>query len=100
MKSKLKRFREDETGQALILALILLLLGSLMIAPLLGFMGSGLEAGQAYEARMAEVYAADAGIEDALWKIKNDPDPPETYNLTVNDKDVAVMFWMQHFPAQ
>lgn len=61
--------RRDEKGQALILVLILLLLGGLIIGPLLGFMGTGLIAGQTYEWRMDEVYADDAGIEDAIFNI-------------------------------
>jgi len=84
MKTVLNRLRRDETGQALILALIMLLLGGLIMAPLLGFMGTGLIAGQAYEKRTAELYAADAGIEDAIWQIitkaaglpQNEDDPP------------------------
>ena len=53
------------------MALILLLIGGLMTAPLLSFMGSGLIAGEVYEARTAELYAVDAGVEDAIWKIQN-----------------------------
>jgi len=85
--------KKGERGQAFILVLILLLLGGLMISPLLGFMSTGLIAGQANEERMAEVYAADAGIEDAIWKIMNSQIPAEEdqpYQLTVNNKDVAV----------
>lgn len=74
MKRKLKELGRDETGQVFILALIMLLLGGLIMAPLLGFMGTGLKAGQAYEKRMAELYAADAGVEDALWQIMTKPD--------------------------
>ena len=65
----LKKIHKKESGQAFILVLILLLLGGLMIGPLLGFMGTGLLTGQAYEQRMAEVYAADAGVEDAIYNI-------------------------------
>jgi len=89
MKTTLNKLRRDETGQAFILALIMLLLGGLIMAPLLGFMGTGLKAGQAYEERMAELYAADAGIEDAILKIKNGQ-VPDQYPLTVNGKDVWV----------
>jgi len=89
MKRKLKELVREETGQAFILVLILLLLGGLIMAPLLGFMGTGLKAGQAYEQRMAELYAADAGIEDAILKIMNGLAPIE-YGLTVNGKDVWV----------
>jgi len=69
MKRILNKSIKDEAGQAFILALIMLLLGGLIIAPLLGFMGTGLKAGQAYEKRTAELYAADSGVEDALWQI-------------------------------
>jgi len=74
MKRKLKELGRDEAGQTFILVLILLLLGGLMIAPLLGFMGTGLKSGQAYEKRMAELYAADAGVTDALWYITTNSD--------------------------
>jgi len=74
MKTVLNKLRRDETGQAFILALIMLLLGGLIMAPLLGFMGTGLKAGQAYEKRTAELYAADAGVTDALWYITTNSD--------------------------
>ena len=85
----------DEKGQALVLVLILLLVGGLIIAPLLTYMSTGLKVGQTHEQMMKSFYAADAGVEDALWRIKNDllPDTPYTYPLpdTVNDKSVSVM---------
>jgi len=93
MKTVLTKLRRDETGQAFILVLVLLVLGALIITPLLGFMSTGLIAGQANEERMAELYAADAGIEDAIWKIMNDQFPAEEdqpYYLTVNGKNVEV----------
>jgi len=90
VKITLNKLRRDEAGQAFILALIMLLLGGLIMAPLLGFMGTGLKAGQAYEERMAELYAADAGIEDAIWKIMNNQVPDDPYYLTVNGKNVEV----------
>ncbi len=90
MKTVLSKLRRDETGQAFILVLILLILGGLIIAPLLGFMGTGLIAGQLNEKRMAELYAADAGVEDALWNImdKNEnlpTQPNEEWELLMGD---------------
>lgn len=93
MKIALNKPVTDEKGQAMILVLVLLVLGSLIIAPLLGFMGTGLLAGQVFENRMAEFYAADAGVEDALWKLINDPPSPYPYSyqvLDVNDLTVNV----------
>jgi hypothetical protein len=70
-KIAVKRLIRDEKGQALILALILLVVGGLIITSLLGLMNTGLITGQVYENKMHELYAADAGVEDALWKMKN-----------------------------
>ena len=97
MKSAVKNLVKDEKGAALILALILLLVGGLITAALLGHMGAGLLAGQIYERRTVELYAADAGVEDAIWKLQHEKvaacaaqpiEPP--YNINVNDKDVTV----------
>ena len=82
------------------MALILLLIGGLISAPLLSHMGTGLLAGEVYEARTAELYAADAGVEDAIWKIDQQVSnvtglsycyPDWSYNMfDVNDKSVEV----------
>ena len=69
MKTIVNKLVTGEKGQAMILALILLAVGALILAPLLGFMGTGLTAGQTYETKMDEIYAADAGVEDGLWQL-------------------------------
>jgi hypothetical protein len=70
-KFDVKRLIKDEKGQTLILALILVVVGGLIIAPLLDYMGTGLISGQVYDQRTDELYAADAGVEDAVWKIQH-----------------------------
>jgi hypothetical protein len=60
-----------QKGHVMILALILLVLVSLMVAPLLSFAGSALKQGQALEDRTIRVYAADAGIESAWHNIRS-----------------------------
>ncbi len=99
MKNVMPKLARDEQGQAFILVLIFLLVGGLILTPLLGYMGSGLKAGQMYEAKMEGLYAADAGVEDALDKIINndlllpdDLDESWTYNLAadVNGNGVVV----------
>ena len=73
MKIVVKRSRRGEKGQAMVLVLILLVVGGLVIAPLLDFMGTGLKVGEeVYENKMYEIYAADAGVEDGLCQIKYD----------------------------
>jgi len=73
MKIAVRRLIREEKGQALVLVLILLVVGGLVIAPLLDFMGTGLKVGkEVYENKMYETYAADAGVEDGLWQIRYD----------------------------
>jgi Tfp pilus assembly protein PilX len=93
-----------QKGQALILALILLVIGGLIMAPLLAYMSTGVVAGGAYEKKAAELYAADAGAQDAVWKIQHQDQVDEvkylycgggnntySYNIAdVNGKSVAV----------
>lgn len=96
MKTIPNKLARSEEGYALLLALILLLLGSLIITPLLGFMSTGLVVGQMHEKRAMELYAADAGVEDAIWKIQTSAaglpgageDPWEYSIADVNDKQV------------
>ena len=98
-KIDVKRLIRDEKGQALVMVLILLLIGGLITGPLLSYMGTGLNTGEVYERRTVELYAADAGVEDAVWKIQNKDgylpcspsSPPRNYTITdVNGKSVAV----------
>lgn len=92
MKSLIK----GEKGQALVAALILLVVGALLITPLLVYMNTGLTSGGVYERRAVELYAADAGVEDAVWKIQQGialcpGNPSMNYTIVdVNDKSVAV----------
>ncbi len=90
MKTAWYKLMRNEKGQALPIVLVLLLIGSLFTAPLLGYMGTGLIAGQVFEKKMAGLYAADAGVEDALWKLLNGSYSPP-HNLTdVNGMNVTV----------
>jgi len=70
MKDVVRRVIRGEKGMALVLAVILLLVGGLVVASLLAYTGSGILTGEVYETRTAELYAADAGVEDAVWKIQ------------------------------
>src|SRR4030042_3383538 len=76
MKKRLKispaRFIKEEAGQALILMLIFLVMGSLTLVPTLAYMRTALKTSTNYEHKTNAYYAADAGIEDAVWQIKYD----------------------------
>ncbi len=97
--------RKDK-GQALIMAMILMLLGAVLIVPVLSLTRTNLVATQSVDQHTRELYAADAGVEDALWYLQSDARAeiinhdlvwPEEYWLydyqpgeTVNSKNVEV----------
>lgn len=96
----LKRIRTEEIGQLLILAVIFLMLGSLTLVPLLNFTFTELDTSLMYTSNMYELYACDAGIEDATQKLLKQAPPLDTlevgdsYSYTidsVNGKSVSVM---------
>jgi hypothetical protein len=92
----LKRILKKEAGQALPMALILLVLGGLLVVPTLAFMTTNLNANRIIEVKTSGIYAADAGIQDAIWKLGNDIDPfpggITSYDLaeTINGMTVTV----------
>jgi hypothetical protein len=108
IKELLRRLHKGERGQTLILALVMLVLGGLIIPPLLVFMSTGLLAGQKMELDVSANYAADAGVESAIWHVKNggnyleyvddygrvglpyEDSPFREYSITVGDRDVDV----------
>jgi len=67
----IKRLAGEQSGQLFIMVLIFLVFGSLVLGPLLSYIGSGVLAGRTFETKTEELYAADAGIEDAMWMIYN-----------------------------
>ncbi len=71
MKSAERKFAAGEKGQALILVLVLLLIGGLMVSSILSYMSTGVRTGTVFQRKTGELYAADAGINDALWQVKS-----------------------------
>jgi hypothetical protein len=101
MKTVVKRAIRDEKGAALALALVLLVVGGLILTPLLGLMSTGLMAGQVYERHTDRLYAADAGVEDAIWRIQTNNlefgtnNWSEPWYLTANGKNVTVQVYRE-----
>ncbi len=83
MKKTGHKLMRGEKGQVLMLAIVLMLLGGLIIAPLLSYMSNGLKTGEeVYAERRDELYAADAGVENALWLLTS-PENAPTANTTI-----------------
>jgi hypothetical protein len=74
----LKQIVSSEKGQALPIVLGLLVLGGLTIASGLSYTATSLKSSRLLEEDVRGIYAADAGMEDALWSLaKGMPlDPP------------------------
>jgi hypothetical protein len=62
----------SERGFSFVLVLILMLVGVLVLTAVLRYMGTGLKAAEVHQQKMGEFYAADSGLNDGLWRIKND----------------------------
>lgn len=72
-KYYLRKYSRNAKGQILLIALVIAVVGCIIIAPLLAFMGTGYKTTvTVYNEKAKELYAADAGFRDALWKIQND----------------------------
>ena len=69
---KLSGHLRGEQGQALVIVLALLMIGSLTLPPVLSHISTTLKTGRVYDNKTDELYAADSGIEDAIWQIKYD----------------------------
>ena len=74
--------RKNQEGFALVLSLILLLLCTMVITPLLGYMSTGFNTGQDAQKKADELYAADAGVKEAIWNIRNDTNLPPAGGTT------------------
>ncbi len=95
------KLRKDQSGQILPLVLVLLVLGSLIITPALTYASTTLIAERNSKERNDQLYAADAGFEDAMYKLRKSgnftlyvPQTQgsfgQTFNITANGKPVEV----------
>lgn len=95
MKKRLIKAIKGECGQALPTVLILLALGGMLIVPCLDYAATSLNSGKIVEKNVNGLYAADTGVEHALWKLNNSPPAsyPYSYVLpeTVNGLSVNVL---------
>ncbi len=94
MKKWLSRLRRGEAGAALPIVLITLALGSLLVVPSLNYVATSLKTGEMVEKKVVGLYAADTGVEDALWRLKYDEPAsfPYSYQLTdINGMSVDVV---------
>ena len=79
---------KGEKGQVLPIALFVMAIGTLAIAPFLGHASSSLISSHTYGQAITEQYSADAGIEYAIWHLQNGETQVPAF--TLNGQTVSV----------
>jgi len=85
----LKQFIGNQKGQALPIVLALLALGGLTITPSLNYAATSLNHSRNIDKGMSGVYAAEAGVENALWCLADNISPPAQLSENINHMEVA-----------
>ncbi len=90
----MKLLKSRESGQTMVMALILLAVGSLMVVPMLNQSFTNLGYHQSIECRTLTSYSADSGVEYVLCKLYNAPgaytETPLQESFNLNDRTVSV----------
>ncbi len=86
----LKQIMDSEKGQVLPIVLALLALGGLVITPNLDYAATSLNGSRAIEEDINGLYAADAGVEDAVWCLENGISPSQQLPENINRMEVAI----------
>ncbi|MBM4464596.1 MAG: hypothetical protein FJ014_03340 [Chloroflexi bacterium] len=86
----LKKVILDESGRALALTLVILGIGVLLLPVFLSHASTNLSATRAIEEGLKEQYAADAGVEYALYMLANNADVPFTTNTPALANNISV----------
>ena len=86
----LKQFLSSEKGQALPIVLAVLALGGLTIAMSLNYTSTSLNSSRILQEKMKGVYAAGAGVEDALWSLGYGILPPTQLPEDINQMEVEI----------
>lgn len=89
--------RNHERGQTLVMVLLALALGALLLGAYLAYVSASHRSGQDAQKAIGQRYAADAGVEDALWRLMNEPgyaervaQDPDVYTIVLNGETVVI----------
>ncbi len=86
----LKQLLRSERGSVLPIVLALMVLGMMSVPSVVNYAATGINSSRAVKSSLDGLYAAEAGIEDTLWQLKNGFPPPTQLSQTVNDMDVTI----------
>lgn len=90
--------RKGESGQALVIALIVLAVGVLLVAAFLYYVSASQRASRGAQEAVTDHYTADAGVEHAIWRLTYEPGftqtvaagSPVVYTITINGRTVVI----------
>lgn len=89
--------KNHESGQTLVMVLLALALGALLLGAYLAYVSASHRSGQDAQKAIGQRYAADAGVEDALWRLMNEPgyaervaQDPDVYTIVLNGETVVI----------
>jgi hypothetical protein len=91
MIGAVKKVIRSQKGQALPAVLALLALGGLTISASLDYVSTSLRGNNMIAERVRGIYAAEAGIEDAFWCLKNSTTPPTQLTESINGMTVDIL---------
>jgi hypothetical protein len=91
MKRSLKRVLRGEKGSVLSLALGAILIGGLWALPAIRYADANLTQHQVIDRTVKGTYAAEAGLENVLWYLRNGLTPPAD-PITVNGMEVTTTY--------
>lgn len=90
--------RLDESGQALLVALLALTIAVLLVTGFLLYVSTSQRATRAARDQTTEHYSTDAGAEHAIWRLTHEAGfsqtvtahSPVTYTITINGQTVVI----------
>jgi len=91
MKQLFIRFKNRQSGQALLIVMGLMLLGTMAIGPGLSYATTAIGANNRIEKQTLGVYAAEAGVEQVLWSLENSQPAPTELGETINGMNVSMV---------
>lgn len=86
----LRKLTNGQEGQSLPIVLALLVFGGLTIAPSLSYTATSLNNSRIVEESINGAYAADAGVEDVIWSLRNGVPPSTQLSDKVNQMAVTM----------
>jgi len=95
---KSKGIPRDESGQAVVIALVALALGILLVSGFLYYVSTSQRASRGAREQTVDRYSADSGVEHAIWRLTHEPGftqtlesgAPVTYTIDINGQTVAI----------